>query len=239
MDRQTSVTVSHEDLRVVKTAIPTAPEVFASCQRPSPTSWPSTTSRRRCRRRRRRRRRRARRSGPGATRRTGSANTTTSASTRHRRGAPCALTCASRAPWRGSPTHVRSVTPTRSTRSSARGPPSRWPGNVDRHHVAGVGAARQPETMALAEGDELDRGPRRRPRRSASTTRPGRAARRSPRKAARPPVAVMKHTSWLSGLSAVAQPEPRRLGPHLGLREVPDREAHPSAAPPRSSTWTT
>jgi hypothetical protein len=34
MERQTSVTVTHEDLRVVKTAISTAPEVFALGQRP-------------------------------------------------------------------------------------------------------------------------------------------------------------------------------------------------------------
>lgn len=34
MDCQTSVTVTHEDLRVVKTAISTAPGVFALCQRP-------------------------------------------------------------------------------------------------------------------------------------------------------------------------------------------------------------
>lgn len=32
MQRQTSVTVRHEDLRAVVTAIPTAAEVFASCQ---------------------------------------------------------------------------------------------------------------------------------------------------------------------------------------------------------------
>jgi hypothetical protein len=32
MQRQTSVTVTHEDLREVKTAISTAPEVFASGQ---------------------------------------------------------------------------------------------------------------------------------------------------------------------------------------------------------------
>lgn len=35
VDGQTSVTVTHEDLRVVKTAISTAPGVFASCQRPA------------------------------------------------------------------------------------------------------------------------------------------------------------------------------------------------------------
>jgi hypothetical protein len=34
VDSQTSVTVTHEDLRVVKTAISTAPGVFALCQRP-------------------------------------------------------------------------------------------------------------------------------------------------------------------------------------------------------------
>lgn len=34
MDGQASVTVTHEDLRVVKTAIFTAPGVFALCQRP-------------------------------------------------------------------------------------------------------------------------------------------------------------------------------------------------------------
>jgi len=34
VDCQTSVTVTHEDLRVVKTAISTAPGVFASGQRP-------------------------------------------------------------------------------------------------------------------------------------------------------------------------------------------------------------
>jgi hypothetical protein len=34
VDCQTSVTVTHEDLRVVKTAISTAPGVFALCQRP-------------------------------------------------------------------------------------------------------------------------------------------------------------------------------------------------------------
>jgi hypothetical protein len=33
MHRQPSVTVTHEDLRVVETAIPTASEVFASHQR--------------------------------------------------------------------------------------------------------------------------------------------------------------------------------------------------------------
>jgi hypothetical protein len=33
MERQSSVTVRHEDLRVVETAIPTASEVFASNQR--------------------------------------------------------------------------------------------------------------------------------------------------------------------------------------------------------------
>ena len=33
MDRQPSVTVRHEDLRVVETAIPTASEVFSSDQR--------------------------------------------------------------------------------------------------------------------------------------------------------------------------------------------------------------
>jgi hypothetical protein len=32
MKRQTSITVTHEDLRVVKTAISTAPEVFLSDQ---------------------------------------------------------------------------------------------------------------------------------------------------------------------------------------------------------------
>jgi hypothetical protein len=34
VERQTSVTVTHEDLRVVKTAISTAPGVFALRQRP-------------------------------------------------------------------------------------------------------------------------------------------------------------------------------------------------------------
>lgn len=34
MNSQTSVTVTHEDLRVVKTAISTAPEVFSLGQRP-------------------------------------------------------------------------------------------------------------------------------------------------------------------------------------------------------------
>jgi hypothetical protein len=34
MNSQASVTVTHEDLRVVKTAISTAPEVFALGQRP-------------------------------------------------------------------------------------------------------------------------------------------------------------------------------------------------------------
>ena len=34
MDSETSVTVTHEDLRVVKTSISTAPEVFALGQRP-------------------------------------------------------------------------------------------------------------------------------------------------------------------------------------------------------------
>jgi hypothetical protein len=34
MERQTSVTVTHEDLRVVKTAISTAPGVFALGQQP-------------------------------------------------------------------------------------------------------------------------------------------------------------------------------------------------------------
>jgi hypothetical protein len=34
MERQTSVTVTHEDLREVKTPISTAPEVFALGQRP-------------------------------------------------------------------------------------------------------------------------------------------------------------------------------------------------------------
>jgi hypothetical protein len=34
MERQTGVTVTHEDLRDVKTSISTAPEVFALGQRP-------------------------------------------------------------------------------------------------------------------------------------------------------------------------------------------------------------
>jgi hypothetical protein len=34
MNGETSVTVTHEDLRVVKTSISTAPEVFALGQRP-------------------------------------------------------------------------------------------------------------------------------------------------------------------------------------------------------------
>jgi hypothetical protein len=46
MERQTSVTVTHEDLRLVKTAISTAPEVFVQVNDLSPTSWPGTSSRR-------------------------------------------------------------------------------------------------------------------------------------------------------------------------------------------------
>ena len=37
----------------------------------------------------------------------------------------------------------------------------------------------------------------------------------------------MKHTSWLSGLSAVRRPEPGGLGPHLGLGQLAHGEAHP------------
>ena len=43
--RQTGVTVTHEDLRLVKTAISTAPEVFFQINSPSPTSRPSTPRR--------------------------------------------------------------------------------------------------------------------------------------------------------------------------------------------------
>jgi hypothetical protein len=39
---ETSVSVRHEDLREVKTAISTAPEVFAYIKPLSPTSRPST-----------------------------------------------------------------------------------------------------------------------------------------------------------------------------------------------------
>ena len=35
----------------------------------------------------------------------------------------------------------------------------------------------------------------------------------------------MKHTSWLSGLSAVDSPRSGGGGPHVGLREIADREA--------------
>ena len=63
------------------------------------------------------------------------------------------------------------------------------------------------EAVALADGDELDGGD------TEPTTVavavddvPGRVAMRSPRNVERPPVAVMKHTSWLSGLSAVGSP---------------------------------
>src|SRR5918995_7184250 len=45
MERQAGVTVTHEDLRLVKTAISTAPGVFAAVNDPSPTSWPSTPRR--------------------------------------------------------------------------------------------------------------------------------------------------------------------------------------------------
>ena len=42
VERQAGVTVTHEDLRLVKTAISTAPGVFAYVNDQSPTSWPST-----------------------------------------------------------------------------------------------------------------------------------------------------------------------------------------------------
>jgi hypothetical protein len=45
MERQSSVTVRHEDLRLVKTAISTAPGVFAQIKDQLPTSWPSTPRR--------------------------------------------------------------------------------------------------------------------------------------------------------------------------------------------------
>ncbi|HVM06926.1 MAG TPA: hypothetical protein VM345_00555 [Acidimicrobiales bacterium] len=44
MKRETSVTVTHEDLRVVKTAISTAPEVFSQVNDPSVTNVPAEYS---------------------------------------------------------------------------------------------------------------------------------------------------------------------------------------------------
>src|SRR4051812_13000056 len=44
VERQAGVTVTHEDLRLVKTAISTAPGVFAYVNDLSPTFWPSTAS---------------------------------------------------------------------------------------------------------------------------------------------------------------------------------------------------
>src|SRR6188768_3661074 len=41
---QAGVTVTHEDLRLVKTAISTAPGVFVCVNDQSPTSWPGTPS---------------------------------------------------------------------------------------------------------------------------------------------------------------------------------------------------
>ena len=42
-----------------------------------------------------------------------------------------------------------------------------------------------------------------------------------------PAPAATKHTSWLSGLLAVGQPESGCPGAHLGLGELADREQDP------------
>ena len=60
---------------------------------------------------------------------------------------------------------------------------------------------------------------------AVSTTRAGCNERRWRRKSWRPPVDVMKHTSWLSGLAAVRSPSSAAMRPQVGLPvESADRE---------------
>ena len=61
-----------------------------------------------------------------------------------------------------------------------------------------------------------------------STTVPLRNGMRAPRNVSRPPVWVMKHTSWLSGFAAVRRPSAVARSRTCGLGEVPDREHRPS-----------
>ena len=85
-------------------------------------------------------------------------------------------------------------------------------------------AAGQPDAAALAERDHLDRGHLAEHRAARVDDGSLRNGIRVPRNVSRPPVCVMKHTSWLSGFVGRAQTERRCPVADLRLGEVADRE---------------
>ena len=179
---------------------------------------------------------------PGATRRDGSSQTTSEPSTRHGRGAPWALTCARSGPATGDgrPREVGEGRRGRCSRSASEPTVTVRGATSTPTRVPGLATAGEPEAVALAERDQLDRGHRAdRSRRPCRRPRPGVVGIRSPRKAARPPVAVMKQTSWLSGLSAVASPSRAAAARTSALVRSPTGNRHAARARPASSMCST
>ena len=105
---------------------------------------------------------------------------------------------------------------------------------VDVEHVRFGAAAGQPDAAPLTDRDHLDRrhlaDRRARPRR-----RPRAGVKRDPvaEERWRPPVDVMKHTSWLSGLAAVRSPRVGGDRAHL----VPCRARRPGTACAPARAW--
>jgi hypothetical protein len=156
-----------------------------------------------------------------------------------RRGLPWALVWARRAPPTGASTHSSCRSSVRWARRSSRRPTvtvARGTSTVVTYWGAVPPARPRPWRWPIVTSSTASTLPTARP--WPSTTVPGWVASRGWRNDRRPPVAVMKQTSWLSGLSAVARPSLAATARTSALVRWPTGKRTRARAGSRSM-WTT